>query len=793
MSYFQNALRLIKKHTWFSIMNILGLTLGISSCLLVILYLNFELQFDKFHERGDNIYRVVMNQPGNQVLGSSSDWWVVSPAILKPTWEAELPEVDLMARSVSRDWIFRLGEKWVDEKVLSVDPTFLDIFTFKLKQRAAKDAIKTPNSIIISPEIASKYFGEENPIGKELLTNDEKQFTVVGVLEDIPANSHLQFDMLVSFKTLELKLGRNLLSDNWLNNPYRTYLTLQENTDLDQLDRKLRKYDVDGFNGKKWSFHLQPLFDIHFNRQIWGTGNLGSLFIFGSVGIFILLIACFNYLNLYIAHYRSRSKNVSVRKVIGATPTQLMTQFLSESFYFVLFAYLLSIGLVGQVLPLFNDFIGQELDFYTLFRPITLATALGIIVTMSLLSGIYPALYLSRLNPVNGIKGGLEKLSRGGQYLRKTSVVIQFSASILLIIGSITAIKQLQYVGNRNLGYQKENIICLETDGLFQRENGELKNKIKLFKEELRRIPEITAVAASSAIPSDIGWSNIPTWAGKAKDENPFFYRLRVDFDFLELYEIPILEGRNFSASMTGDEGNAYLLNRAAVNRIGLASPVGAQFGFDDKLGNVVGVTQDFHFESLHKPITPLGIGVREEDFFNYLSIKVKGNDFSHILAEIETTWQGLVPDHPLKFSFFDNDLAQLYEKDRLLAKSMNYFSVIALFISCLGIFGLMSFSLKERTKEIGVRKILGASFTSLLNLLTFDLFQILGIAILFGGSLGWYFSQQWLDNFAYRFEMGWGMIAIAALITIATAIFPLSYKLLRSIRSNPVEALRTE
>lgn len=793
MFYLQNALRLIKKHTWFSLINIIGLTLGVSSCLLIILYLNFELQFDKFHEKGDNIYRVVMNQPGNQVLGSSSDWWVVSPAILKPTWEADLPEIDLIARTVSRKWIFRLGEKWVDEKILSVDPTFFDIFSFKLKQGIAEDVLKTPNTIIISPKIATKYFGKENPIGKELVTNDEQQFIVAGVLEEIPANSHLQFDFLVSFKTLELKRGRSLVNDNWLNNPYRTYLTLQENTDLNQFDSKLRKYDVDGFNGKKWSFHLQPLFDIHFNRQIRGTGNLGSLFTFLSVGIFLLLIACFNYLNLYIAHYRSRSKNVSVRKVIGATPVQLMRQFLSESFYFVLLAYVLSIGLIWAMLPFFNDLLGQSLNFYTLLSPKILAISFGVIVIMSLLSGAYPAVYLSRLNLVIGIKGGLEKLSRGSHYLRKTAVGIQFSASILLIIGSITAIKQLQYVGNRTLGYQQENIICLKTDGLFQEENGEVKNNIKVLKQELLRIPEVVAAAASSAIPSEIGWSNIPTWGGKAKDENPFFYRLIVDFDFLELYEIPIFEGRGFSFNMTSDDGNAYLLNKAAVSRLGLQSPVGSKFGFDDKLGDVVGVTEDFHFESLHKPITPLGIGVRDEDFFNYLSIKIKGNDFSQVLAEIETAWLALAPDNPLKFSFFDKDLAALYEKDRLLAKSMNYFSLIALFISCLGIFGLMSFSLKERTKEIGVRKVLGASFSSLFNLLTFELFQILGIAILFGGSLGWYFSQQWLDNFAYRFEMSWDIIVIAALITIATAIFPLSYKLLRSIRSNPVEALRTE
>ncbi len=787
------SIRFIRRHKAFAAINITGLTIGIFSCLLIILYIRSELTFDRFHENGKNIYRVVMHQPGNQVVGSSSEWWVVSPAILKPTWESELPEVDLITRTITKKWNFKLEDQYMNEEVLIVDPEFFEIFSFPLKLGDQSRALQDPYSIVLSQEMAQKYFGQDDPIGRLMILNDGKQLTVTGILEDIPGNSHLQFHILASFITLESILGRSLLSENWLDNSYRTYLTLDENTDLELLDAKLRNYDVEGFNDNTWTFHLQSLYDIHFNRQIWGTGNKGTIFIFFTAGIFILFIACFNYLNLYIAHYRTRIRDLSTRKLLGAKRTVLIRQFFSESLMLVLISYLVAIVVVWLVLPVFNVTLEQNINFRSIWTIQVLLASLGLILLMAFISGVYPAVYLSRLQLVNALRGGMVKFSRGGQQVKSAIVIIQFSISIALIIGSATIIKQLSYANNKDLGYQKENIIYLNLLNLYYAEEFNLMNRMVPFKQELQRHPDILAVAASTGIPSIVGWSNIPVWEGKDTEDNPFFYRMIVDYDFLDLYEIKLENGRSFSRNMGTDNGNAYIINRAAADRMDFRSPIGAKFGYDGKLGTVVGLTEDFYFESLHKPITPLGIGVLNEYYWSFISIKVNNTNIQKTLEFIEETWKNYVPGIPLDYSFFDEHMDRLYRKDQQLSRSMNYLSIMALFISCLGIFGLMSLSLKERTKEISIRKVMGASYARLLSLLTRDSVSIILLATIFGAALGWYLSTKWLSNFAYRCSFGFDVIVIAAALALLMYMLMVSFKLLKSITTNPAESLRME
>ncbi len=792
--YLKTALKLIKRHRGFTALNVIGLMLGISSCLLIILYVNFELGFDKFHENERNIYRVVMKQPGNRVVGSSSDWWIVSPYILKPTWESELPEIERISRTTERNFSFRHNDQYIDEDILVVDPEFFDVFTFPLSWGNKKEVLARPYSIVISKKMAGKYFGEADPIGKTMVMNSGTAFNVTGVLKEVPENSHLKFNFLVSFQTLESMNGESLLSNNWLNNGYRTYLVLHGNTNVQELDAKLKKYDVDGFNGKKWSFHLQPLADIHFNRQIKGTGDKGTLFIFISVGFFILFVAGFNYMNLYIAHYRGRTKNIGIRRVSGATRTQLILQFLSESFLLVFISYLASVFLVWLVLPLFNDFIGEELDFRSLLNYKLFITGLGVVFLMALIAGAYPAFYLSGLQIINGIKGGMEKFSKRAMVVRKGIIVIQFSVSIVLLVGTITVYKQLNYTSNKSLGYEKDLILFITLDGIWYKDvDGIWKNRTGTLKQELLKNSNIINIAGSTGIPSKIGWSNIPTWEGQAEGDNPFFYRLNVDEDFLELYGIEIVQGRDFSAARPGDQGNAYILNEAAVKNLGFRTPVGTRFGFEKKLGTVVGVTKDFHFESLHKPITPLGIGFAGNDNFNYLSLKINNKDIPGTIRYVESTWAKLSNNAALKYSFLDQELNQLYKKDQQLAEGLNYFSLMALVISCLGIVGVMSFSIKERTKELGIRKALGAPFLNLLALLSKDIFIVMGLASVVGGTAGWFGAGQWLNNFAYRIDMGVDIVILSSVITLLMAIVPLSFKLGKAVRANPVESLRTE
>jgi putative ABC transport system permease protein len=726
-------------------------------------------------------------------VGSSYDWWVVSPAILKPTWESELPEVDLITRTITKRWNFQLQDQYMNEEVLIVDPEFFEIFTFPLKAGDQVKALQEPYSIVLTELMARKYFGEDDPMGRPMVLSDGRQLTVTGILEDIPGNSHLQFDFLSSFKTLESILGRSLLTENWLNNSYRTYLTLYENTNLKLLDAKLRNYDIEGFNGNTWTFHLQPLYDIHFNRQIRGTGDKGTIFIFFTAGIFILFIACFNYLNLYIAHYRTRLRDLSIRKILGAKKSLLIRQFFSESLLLVLISYLIAMVVVWLVLPMFNATLEQNLNFNSVWNPQVLLTSIGLILLMAFISGIYPAVSLSRYQLTDALRGGMVKLSRGGQWFRTGIVIVQFSISIALIICSATFIKQLSYANNKDLGYQKENIIYLNLLNLYYAEEFNLMHNMATFKQELQRHPDIHTVAMSTGIPSSVGWSNIPVWEGKNEEDNPFFYRIIVDYDFLDLYGIKLESGRNFSRDMGTDNGNAYIINKAAANRMDFRSPIGAKFGFDRKLGTVVGLTEDFNFESLHKPITPLGIGVLDEYYWSFVSIKVNSTNMQKILEYIEEIWENYVPGIPMDYSFFDEHLESLYRKDRQLSRSMNYLSIMALFISCLGIFGLMTLSLKERTKEISIRKVMGASYTRLLSLLTRDSVFIILMSIIFGGVLGWYLSNEWLNNFAYRCRFGFDVILISTVLAMLMYMLMISYKLFRSVTTNPAESLRTE
>jgi putative ABC transport system permease protein len=790
----KNAFRFIGRYTGFSLINISGLTISFFCCLLIILYIQSELRFDRFHKNGNKIYRVVMKQPGNMVMGSSSDWWVVSPAILKPTWENELPEVDFVTRTIFRFLTFRHLGQLIDEEILFVDPEFLDIFTFPLIRGNQKKALSEPYSVVISNEMALKYFGRGDPTGKTLTLNDGKQLTVTGVLKEIPKNSHLRFDFLVSFKTLESILGRSLLSDNWLNNSFKTYLTLNDNTDLDQLDAKLRKYDIEGFNGKTWTFHLQPLFEIHFNNQIlYGTGDRGTLFIFTTVGLFILFIACFNYLNLYISHYRTRLKDISVRKIAGASKYLLIRQFFSESFIVVLISFVIALATVRLTMPLFHSFFREILDFQEIWSLQFFLAGAGLVVLIAILAGAYPAIYLSRFHLLTTLKGGRAKLSKDSQYFRKAMVVIQFSLAVTLIAGTVTISKQMRFIGLKDLGYAKENILCLNLMRLFFSESYNLNKQMKPLKQELLLNSDIICVSASTDLPCHVGWSNIPTWEGKPEDENPFFYRMIVDYDFFNLYGIKLTDGRNFSREMATDDGNAYIVNSAAAKRLDFQSPVNSRFGFDGKLGTIVGVTDDFNFESLHKPVTPLGIGVKEEYYWHFISIKIKNTHIPETLGYIEGIWNKFVPDYPMDYSFIDDNVVKMYGKDRQLSKSMNYLSLMALFISCLGIFGLMSFTLKESTKEIGIRKALGASLPGLVSFLTRDLFFVVCIATLAGSILGWYFSTSWLKNFAYRINWGIDIIIISSILTFLLAIIPISFKLIKSVRTNPVESLRYE
>jgi putative ABC transport system permease protein len=782
-NYLKIVIRLIQRKKLFSLLNLAGLTIGLTGSLLIVLYVDFELGYDRFHENADNIYRVYMHQPGNKVTGSTKDLWVTTPTILKPTWKNDLPEIRLIANI--RNWgvVFQKNEQLFDENVLFADPEFLEIFTFPLMSGNKKTALVNPFSLLITKSMAEKYFGKENPVGKTILTSDEREYMITGVMQNIPENSHLKFDFLASFNTLYNLWDRDWESTRWLNNGFDTYLTLPAGIDLEQFDDKLRKYDLEGFNGKTWSFHVQPLKDIYFNRDTGGDGDIRYIFIFSGIALFILFIACFNFINLSTARSASRAKEVGVRKVVGAHKRQLVRQLLGESFLFTFIALVFSIIVVLIILPVFSSVIGKELGADAFLSMKLLMAIMGIFMLVGTVSGCYPALFISSFQPVKILKGNLRNKSKGSVFFRDSLVVVQFAISIIMIISTITLYHQLNYIRNKKLGYDEDQILTFSRRGL---------DDLEPFKNELLKNSGILKVSASSGLPTHIGWSNIPSWEGKSPDENPFFYRLSVDYDFFDLYGLEIVQGRKFSREM-GDDGKAYILNEAAVKSLGFKEPIGQMFGFWKISGTVVGVAKDFHFESLHKPITPLGIGIQDSTNFNYVSVKISAYDIGGSIKYIEDTWKKFSPKYPFEFSFIDERLDAMYKNERKITTSFNYFALIAIFIACLGLFGLASFTAEQKTKEIGIRKVLGASASKIIVLLTKEFILLVALANCIAWPLAWYGMNKWLESFAYRIDLNIAFFVLAGIAAFIIAIASVSAQFAKATRANPIDSLRYE
>ena len=783
-NYWKIVIRLIQRKKMFSLLNLAGLTIGLTGSLLILLYVGFELGYDRFHEDADNIYRVYMHQPGNKVTGSTKDLWVTTPMILKPTWRNDLPEIELIANIRNAGVVFQKNEQLFDENVLFADPEFLEIFTFPLVSGNKKTALVNPFSLLVTKSMAEKYFGEKNPVGKTILDSDEREYMITGVLERIPENSHLKFDFLASFNTLyTLWDDRDWESTHWLANGFDTYLTLPAGIDMEQFDDKLRKYDLEGFNGKTWSFHVQPLKDIYFNGDTGGDGDIRYIFIFSGIGLFLLFIACFNFINLSTARSASRAKEVGVRKVVGAHKRQLVRQLLGESFLFTFIALVFSIIVVLIVLPVFSCVIGKELGSNAFLSVKSIMAIMGIFVLVGAVSGCYPALFISSFQPVKILKGNLRNKSRGSVFFRNSLVVVQFAVSIIMIVSTITLYHQLNYIRNKKLGYDKDQILTFSRRGL---------DDLEPFKNELLKNPGILKVSGSSGLPTRIGWSNIPHWEGKSPDDNPFFYRLSVDYEFFDLYGLEIVQGRKFSQEM-GDRGKAFILNEAAVRSLGFKDPIGQMFGFWKISGTVVGVVKDFHFESLHKPITPLGIGIQDSENFNYVSVKISAHDIGGSIKYIENRWKKFSPKYPLEFSFIDERVDAMYKNERKITSSFNYFALIAIFIACLGLFGLASFTAEQKTKEIGIRKVLGASASKIIVLLTKEFILLVALANCIAWPLAWYGMNKWLESFAYRIDLNIAFFVLAGIAAFIIAIASVSAQFAKATRANPVDSLRYE
>ncbi|AXY74878.1 ABC transporter permease [Paraflavitalea soli] len=788
-NYFKTAFRNLWKHKAFSFINIMGLTVGMTACFLIFLYVRFELTYDAFNTKADRIYRVVTDiKTPSEVLKASGPAWAVPPNM-----KDEFPEVEAFVRISNQDMLVRKGDiKFQEENAAFADSAFFQVFDIRLLQGDPKKVLNDQMSVVLSETAAKKYFGKNNPVGQTLLfTNDGIPATVKGVMEDMPENSQVRADILVSMSTLTGRFNPGL-DGQWGNYGSSAYILLKPHTNAKALEAKLPAF-IKKRNGKEEqqsqmyaTLLLEPLREVYLYSTRGGSGNINNVYIFSIIAIFILLIACINFINLTTARSTERAKEVGIRKVAGAGKPQLIRQFIGESVIICLISFLLTLGLAALLLPLFNQLAGKQVSEGIFSNRQYIGLLFLAAVAIGLLAGIYPALVLSSFKPIIVLKGRFATGVRG-LLLRKGLVVAQFSISIALIIGTIIVYRQMNFMRSRDLGFNKDQTVILSTDG----DQGK-----DAFKEALKSIPSVKAVSLSSSAPgtgNPAAYSEIENKKGDLQVANLDLYF--VDFDYIPLYNIKLAAGRAFSRDFLTDTTQAMIMNETAVKLFGYSSPeeaVGRRFKQWGREGKIIGVIKDFHFRSLQQDIKPLTMRI-EPGGCNLASVKIAAGNVPATLAAIESKWKSTMPNRPYSYQFLDDLFDRQYRAEERFGKLFLNFAVLAIFISCLGLLGLAAYSTMQRTKEIGVRKVMGASVPSIVNLLSKEFLKLVVISFFIAAPAAWYFMTQWLHDFAYRTPITWWIFAVAGIAALVIALTTISFQAIKAALTNPVKSLRSE
>lgn len=784
-NYIKSALRNIKRQKGYSLITLAGLAIGMTCFILIFLYVRYEFSFDRFHENAQNIYRVIV-ETSETYMGKSHV--AITPAPLASAMEEEFPDVLKATKVESERAVMKYGDKrFTEDLIYYVDPDFLEIFNFPLLIGDSKTALSEPNCLLVSKDMAEKYFGRENPMGQTIHV-DSRDYRITGVLENIPGNTHFSFDFLASFSSLVDLYGKDRIY-RWNTWNYHTYVLLHGRADPVSLENKLvgflkRNYSEDATQ----TLRLQHVTDIHFyteaNFELEPTADIRNVYLLSAIAFFILLIACFNYMNLSTARAATRAKEVGMRKVIGANRGQLIRQFLGESVLLSLIALFISVILVKFLLPAFRIFMDRKLEAVFIQDGTLILSLTGLVLLIGIVSGSYPSLVLSSFQPGAVLKGKGARSLQSSSLFRNSLVVNQFAISVALIFCTIVVFNQLHFMRNKELGFVKDYIVTVPHPGTDE----------DAFKNELRQSAQILDVASSDYLPDHIMGASFGEWDGYNPEEKLLVYRNWVDADFLGLYNIPVVQGRGFAEGYNDREGKAYILNQAAVKAIGWDDPIGKRFGFggEDELGVVVGVVKDFHFAPLNLTIGPLALTLNSEKP-NWLSIKINPRNIPDTLAFIERTWERHYPEKDFSYTFLDDRLDRMYRTERKLAKTFTIYTFIALFVACLGLFGLASFTTAQRTKEIGIRKVLGATEWNITLLTTKKIIALVLIANAIALPVASIAIQNWLQNFAYRVDVGVWVFALSAALSLFIALITVSYQTIKAATANPVDSLRYE
>lgn len=783
-NYLKIAFRNIKKQKTFSFINVFGLAVGMTCCILMFLWVTDELSYDKFHKNGDYIYRLESNFPKSSIFKK----WPTTPAQLAPHLKADFPEIINSVRMHEKN---RIVLKYNNDAIyetgfLYTSPSIFDIFSFNLLKGDPKTCLNFPFSLVISERIAEKYFGGNDPIGKKILIDNEYEFTVSGIVENVPHNSHLQFDFLAPFTTLQ-NFDNGL--DDWGKYDYFTYILVDKNTSIISLKSRLEKY-IRKFKETETLLSAHPLKNIHLEEQS-AAGTVKYVYILSGIAFLILATACFNFMSLSTARSLKRAREVGMRKVAGAVRKNLILQFLGESLLYSMFAMLISIVSVFILIPLFNSVSGKELAASMLGKGIIIPGLLLITFAAGLGAGFYPSIFLSGFKPVKVLKNQVIS-KKSGTGIRRVLVFIQFSISIFLIICSLSIFKQIDYIKHKNLGYKQEHLtyLCI-TEHIFL--NRKFSNYAPVLKEELLKSPYIKKVSGMFQLPTYLGNTTyLNHWEGKTDDKGIYVHTATADHDYFDLLGLEIIKGRKFSENIKSDETAGFIINEEAAKQMGLTDPVGKQIKIWSKTGRIVGVVKDFHFRPLYQKIQPLIININPENY-GYLLMKIESHNIPELIEFIKKTWKNVLPQYPLVYGFLDERIESYYKTDRQTAQLLNFFTMFAIIISSLGLFGLISYSAERRTKEIGIRKVLGATVTSILRLISKEFFVLVVLANFISWPLAYYAVNNWLEKFAYKFSLGLDVFIISGLLAAVITGCTISFQSFKAATANPVDSIRYE
>jgi putative ABC transport system permease protein len=804
-NYIKIAWRNLLRNKAFSAINIVGLALGLATCLLISLFVLDELSYDRFNKKADQIVRVVFR-------GTMNGGQINEASVMPPTAQAlkaSFPEV-LDATRIRWSWAptFTYREKnFKEQAVAFVDSNFFNVFTLPLLQGDPKTALLRPNTAVITQAIAHKYFGNDNPIGKVLTVKGEPTtFTITGLIDKIPTNSHFHFDFLLSMAGVA-----DSKSTSWMSSGYYTYLLLPENYDYKQLEAKLPQVVLKHMGpqiqqafgmsmtqfrqkGNDVGFLLQPLTDIHLRSNLTGeieaNGDIQYVYIFGAVAIFMLLIACINFMNLSTAGASKRAKEVGIRKVMGSLKQTLVSQFLIESILLTGLSMVLAFGFIYLALPAFNTLSGKELSFSGSQIPGLILALVAFGVLVGVLAGSYPAFFLSSFKPVTVLKGGMASVRRAGIGLRSGLVVFQFFISILLTIGTTVVYQQLNYIQHKKLGYDRDQVLVVHQAWRLGKHEDVLRNQLV----QDSRVVNASISPYLPAGPSDS--NNFIVYADNKEEQLTKTLCYNVDYRYLSTMGMQLIAGRNFSPEF-GTDSSGVLINETAAKALGWGqNALGHTLTRPNNDGTkstyrVLGIVKDFHFKSMHERITPLLMTLGNGG--GYLIIKTRPQSVAGLIDDLKKQWAPLVPDEPFTYSFLDESFNKTYLAEEKTGQILGLFAGLTIFVACLGLFGLATFMAEQRTKEIGVRKVLGASVPSIVGLLSQDFLKLVVIAILLASPVAWYAMSTWLQAFAYKIDIQWWIFLLAGLLAIGIALLTVSFQSIKAALMNPVRSLRAE